>query len=84
MDLEYGTDNWKKVIISILEGFVAEKRKSRRLAECVPFASVSHLTNGRVCDRVALLACALADTDLVTYWTYLAKPITAKARPGCI
>ena len=84
VELECGSENWKKVMSSILEGFVAEKKKSRRVTECVPFASVSHSTNGRVFDRVALLACALADTDLVSYWTYLAKPVTAKARPGSI
>lgn len=59
-----------------------DKKQKKRVVELVPFSSVSQLSNGRVCDRVALLACAIADPDLIQYWQHLAKPIEAKARPG--
>ena len=81
-DFVYGSNEWTKFLAVILEGFIVKKKKSKRVVELVPFAAVSHLTNSRVCDRIAFLSCALADPDLITYWTHLAKPVEANARPG--
>ena len=81
-ELKFGSTQWSTVTKSILEGFDVDKKQKKRVVELVPFSSVSQLSNGRVCDRVALLACAIADPDLIQYWQHLAKPIEAKARPG--
>ena len=43
---------------------------------------VPNIFSNRVSDRVALLACALADRAMFDYWVDVAKPLDAAARPG--
>jgi hypothetical protein len=43
---------------------------------------VTVIFSNRVSDRVALLACALADPTMLNYWVDVAKPLVAAARSG--
>lgn len=57
----------ERTLKSILKDFNVEIKKKKRVVELALLPSVSHLGNGRVRGRVALLACAIADPDLTLY-----------------
>lgn len=73
------------IIGSILEAFIPKRNVVRKVS---PPSTLSHddvqikESTGNTCDRTALLACALADPELLNMWQDISKPIDANARPG--
>ena len=85
VELEIGSNAWRLVTSAILEGFAAKKTATRKAAQPVLIGDDDlHVreSTGSVCDRTALLACALADPELLHIWQDISKPIDADARPG--
>ena len=70
---------------SILEAFIPKKNALKKTA--AP-STLSHdevqikESTGNTCDRTALLACALADPELLNMWQDISKPIDDDVRPG--
>ena len=52
------------------------------LTQEVAESIASPVEHSKLCDRVALLACALVDPDLADRWAELAAPVSAEKRPA--
>lgn len=82
-DLLPETADWLFLSTAILEPFLPKKIVSKKVMQMrnADADMTDNFTN-RVADRVALLSCALADTDMLRHWVDVAKPIDASSRPG--
>ena len=82
-DLLPETADWLFLSTAILEPFLPKKIVSKKVMQMrnADADTTDNFTN-RVADRVALLSCALADTDMLRHWVDVAKPIDASSRPG--
>ena len=81
------TDEWKALLKALFFGVEIRapkaqlKRKSPETSHDGA-ASILEQPLARVCDRVALLACALVDPRFNEQWVDLAAPVSAEKRPA--
>lgn len=83
-DIKFESSAWGPLTDAILEGFgvkkpIMKKRESTLIGDDELRLRES---TGTVCDRTALLACALADPELLDLWQDISRPIDSDARPG--
>jgi hypothetical protein len=78
------SQDWLSLTTAILEPFLPKKLvvKKNNPIRNGDADIVTDVFSNRVSDRVALLACALADPTMLNYWVDVAKPLDAAARPG--
>ena len=85
------SDEWKSLVMVILKLEKPKKSVKRNLSVMTAAAIVTQPVElpeeddsekNRIVDRVALLACALTDADLLDMWTDISAPIPASERPA--
>ena len=85
LELEVGSNTWNSVTSAILDGFIPRKLAVKKVS--VPVSTKDDdlyvkESTGSICDRTTLLACAIADPELLHLWQDISKPINVDARPG--
>ena len=81
------TDEWKELLKALFFGVEIRPPKAqlkRKSPEASNDGAAINLEQpvARVCDRVALLACALVDPRFNEQWVDLAAPVSAEKRPA--
>ena len=74
-DLVVGDAFWGALIATILFHFESKKVVPKKTLSAPVSLETSSSYSGNVVDRTALLACALADPELLPSWVDISKPI---------
>lgn len=82
-----GSQGWLSLIAVLIDGLVPKRIPVKRSALVRSSIldeeeDVVLHSGGRLCDRIALLACAIADPNLLTYWVDISSPVPKKLRPA--
>ena len=85
------SDEWNSLVMVILK-HEKTKKNAKRNSSLLTATSTAKLLvevpeeddadKNRLVDRVALLACALIDADLLDMWTEISAPIPVSERPA--